>query len=233
MEMSNKIGNMKCSSSEEVVAYLYEELSDREKASFEGHLVNCDACTAEFAELSLARLDVYEWHRDEFVEMATPRIVIPYGEAATILWFDSVKAFLGSPARFATAGGAFAVLAIALGVWMFAAGDQEMAKVEVTPTPEIMEIVPAAIQPPPILPVREVDKIAVQPVSSPPKKSSDPQVVKASAAKDVKTQVRTQRVVTRNTQPIRTTAPRLNDFEDEDDNTLRLGDLLAEVDTRD
>ena len=104
---------------------------------------------------------------------------------------------------------------------------------ESTTLPSKMEIVPAAIQPPPILPVREVDKIAVQPVSSPPKKSSEPQVVKASAAKDVKTQVRTQRVVTRNTQPIRTTAPRLNDFEDEDDNTLRLGDLLAEVDTRD
>lgn len=225
-----------CSSSEDLVAYLYSEMSTAGQAAFEDHLTGCDSCTADFAELSLARLGVYEWHRDEFVELATPRVVIPYGEAAAVSWFDAVRAFFASPLRLA-AGASLTALTIVAGVLMIGPKEIEVADVvpgpspvqvgsrnEETPQPKVFRSPGEAEDPRPA-----VTKEA------PPASRSRP--VKAAESKDVKivnprpASVKTPASPTRTASPRR--APRLNDFEDEDDNTLRLGDLLAEVDTRD
>lgn len=228
-----------CSSSEELVAYLYDEMSAVERSAFETHLGDCDVCTAEFAGLSFARLDVYEWHRDEFLEMPTPRIVIPYGEAVKVSWFDAVRAFFASPAQWATAGGAFAVLAIAAGVWFMAPKTADVARSGPSSSPVAAIDTRAKENQVIKTPVSDdeaatSDSKVVQPVSPP----NEPKVVKVAADKNVKTQnVRPAKIEKNIPQPVRNVrpavAPRLNDFEDEDDNTLRLGDLLAEVDTRD
>jgi hypothetical protein len=231
-----------CSSSEELVAYLYGELAAAEQSAFEDHLATCDVCTAEFAELSLARLGVYEWRRDEFAELATPPIVIPYGEAVTVSWLDAVRAFLASPAQWATAGGAFAVLAILAGVWFMApkSTDTDIVR-DIGPTSS-----PIAVSNKP----SEVKQAAEEPSGSGDIQrrttveqepgAEEPKVVKAAvpssrnAKNPAPRPVKSEKNAPQSVQAKRPVgAPRLNDFEDEDDNTLRLGDLLAEVDTRD
>lgn len=225
-----------CSSSEELVAYLYDEMSAAEKFAFEDHISGCDVCTAEFAELSLARLGVYEWHRDEFVKMATPRTVIAYGEIANVSWIDSVRAFFASPMGWAPAGGAFALIALLAGVWFMAPKDSDVVKNEASNQPVAASS--------PVIPEKRPDKAPPKapssegelPSKAQPLRSTPTEPVKASGGERVKP--RNSRSVRSETNPPQqakrpTAAPRLNDFDDEDDDTLRLGDLLAEVDTRD
>jgi hypothetical protein len=226
-----------CSSSEELVAYLYDEMNVAERSVFEGHLSACDSCTAEFAELSYARLGVYEWNRDEFAELATPDIVVPY-EPARSSWMDAVRAFFISPAQWAMAGGAFAVFAIVAGVWFVIPNGVEVAS---GPVPNSS---PAAVN---NKPAEEIQPAAAPTANNPVVDGRDPvvqkaepiksEIVRTSSDENVKSPNHKPAKIDKATpQPVqakRRAAPRLNDFEDEDDNTLRLGDLLAEVDTRD
>lgn len=233
MYKSTDIEIASCSASEELVAYLYDEMNVLERTAFESHLVGCDPCTAEFAELSFARLDVYEWNRDEFAKMATPRIVVPYGESRTqVSWLDAIRGFLSAPARFATAGGAFAVAAVAFGVWFIMPGTIEVASNVNTVSP-VAERPVNNVQPP----VTDEKPTAPQ-IAVANKLETDVRAVRTSVEKNVRpaTPPRQVREQPKGAQPVqaqRQSAPRLNDFEDEDDNTLRLGDLLAEVDSRD
>ncbi len=227
-----------CSSSEDLVAYLYDEMNAAARPAFEDHLSACDACTGEFAELSLARLGVYEWHRDEFASLATPRVVIPYHEPIKVSWLDGVRAFFASHASMAAAGGAFAIVAVVAGVFYVSTlRDAEVVYVEPI-TPQVEK---AAAGPTPAVDRRPAPSASSDIVDA-EEDVEKPSVVKASSASDAPKPVRAksvspavrrpapnQPVQTRRTAP----APRLNDFDDEDDNTLRLGDLLAEVETRD
>ena len=92
MRKGNNINS--CLFGEELVAYVYGELSSDGRARFENHLLDCSACTAEFADISLSRLGVYEWHRDEFLPLETPQFVIPFAPATTRVeagnsWFET------------------------------------------------------------------------------------------------------------------------------------------------
>lgn len=242
MKNDNDIKIQPCSSSGDVVAYLYDELNTPERRLFETHLTDCGSCTDEFAELSFARLDVYEWHRDEFARMETPRIVIPYAQTeAGVSWLDAVRGFFASNRQWATAGGAFALIAIVFGAVLISSslkGDGYLVQ-----GPGADDVASNKVQPV-VLPVApssaaDEEKNLAPSADVPP---AEPQVIKASSAeKSPKTAGSTVRRPVKNSERIqskpvqarRTTAPRLNDFEDEDDNTLRLGDLLADVDTRD
>lgn len=225
-----------CSSSEDLVAYLYSEMDAFGRSAFEDHLSVCDNCTAEFAELSLSRLGVYEWHRDEFTELATPRVVIPYGETASVSWFDAVRAFFSAPA-FATAAGSLAVVAVVAGVWLTASKRIDVAGVEPVPSPKVVSS-PRAEEKRPESGSQLVETSGPGSSAKDARpKTVEPDVVKTSAADGSRTpkpsKVKAERNITPPVQARRPAAPRLNDFDDEDDNTLRLGDLLAEVDTRD
>ncbi|MEO7673907.1 MAG: zf-HC2 domain-containing protein [Pyrinomonadaceae bacterium] len=229
-----------CSLSGDLVAYLYNELNASGRRTFETHLAECGSCTDEFADLSFARLDVYEWHRDEFAVMETPRIVIPYTEAS-ISWMDAVRIFLASNGQWVTAGGAAALIAVILGsifVLLTIQGNDDTAQVLATGDAASNQVqstlLPAT---PPIVQVKDVTASVPAGV-----RSSETQVVKTSAARKDSTAVtspkrrsikNSERVPAQPVQARRTGAPRLNDFDDEDDNTLRLGDLLADVDSRD
>ena len=224
----------KCTPSEELVALLYDELDRASRTVMENHLAACDACAGEFAELSFARLDVYEWHRDEFVEMATPRIVIPYEEVIVgTSWFDALAGVFAWPGRWATAGAAFAAVAIAaLGFWAISSQPEERAAVNddvkivqsnerptAAPTPAAVESVPEGER-----------RITPQKTPSASPKKQPGASVKANRLTPGPTKERPATGQPANAR--RQAAPRLNDFDDEDDTTLRLGDLLAEIDTR-
>ena len=220
-----------CSPPEELAALLYNELDATSRASIEQHLAACDACIGEFADLSFARLDVYEWHRDEFVEMPTPPIVIPYAEAVRrSSWLGALRGSFAGYGQWATAGAAFAAAAVVFaGVWMF-----DSKPVEVAGTDNRSTIVPVNERPAPTpSPVANKPQV-IQPDSQPEKVSAIP--VKKQSVQPAKVTASPSGRVRPANQPVRAkqpSPPRLNDFEDEDDTTLRLGDLLAEVDTRD
>ena len=221
-----------CSPPEELAALLYGEMDAASRASIETHLAACDACTGEFADLSFARLDVYEWHRDEFVEMATPPIVIPYGEAvARSSWLAAFRGLFAGYGQWATAGAAFAAVAmVVFGVWLYGSKPVDVARTDnpsvgnpvnerpaAAPTPGTVENKPQINQPD-----AEPQKASAEPVKKQPV-----QPTKVPANPSVRVRPANRAVQAKQPAP-----PRLNDFEDEDDTTLRLGDLLAEVDTR-
>lgn len=228
-----------CSFSEEVIAYLYDEMNASKRTEFESHLVICDPCTAELADVSFARLDVYEWHRAEFAEMPTPRIVIPYGEAAKTSWLDAVRSFFASPARLATAGAAFAVITVGLGFAFLmppterpVVANKQVPEVvqDIVPRPDSNSVVASETSKNDDGGQAKDEKVFVvkDPVAQPVKAS----VNRNSQNRDPKVVKNTPRNAPQPT-TARRNAPRLDDFEDEDDNTLRLGDLLAEIGTRD
>jgi hypothetical protein len=222
-----------CSSSMDLVAYLYDELKAAERESFETHLADCGTCTDEFAELSFARLDVYEWHRDEFAAMETPHFAIPYAEAK-VSWLDGVRAFFTLHGRLAV-GGAFALVAVVFGAVFISSMNRND---DVASVPKTENIASNKIKPinPSVVPTPANEMLKA--TNDPPKSESDPSVIKVSTAG--KSPAPTKAVIRRPlktpqrnvNQPVKN-APRLNDFEDEDDNTLRLGYLLADIDTKD
>jgi anti-sigma factor RsiW len=111
--MKTNADNLMCEYSDNVVAYLYDELPAREASIFEAHLGHCTTCTDEFAAVADTRFSVYEWHKEEFVPLATPRFVVPAEPVRTSVWAQIGELFASARPSLAFAGG-LAVLAIAV-----------------------------------------------------------------------------------------------------------------------
>lgn len=224
-----------CSSGADIVSFLYDEMEPAERTLFEDHLSDCENCAAELAGISFARLDVYEWHRDEFVAMATPRIEIAYSEASSRPWTEIIRTFFTSPARFATAGAALAVVALG-SLWLSSPDMQDIAVSVPVPSPLPAEsrsrpsIAPALPEPGKVIAEKGVP---ASPRSGAP--LDQPKTVKAAGSSGVRTVVNSERKAGKTkSQPARAApakpaAPPLDDFDDFEDDTLRLGDLLADV----
>ena len=76
MEMNNET-KFSCSHGEEMLAYLYDELSPDGRERFETHMESCFECIDEFAELAFSRYSVFEWKSLEFAPLPTPKFVVP------------------------------------------------------------------------------------------------------------------------------------------------------------
>ena len=76
--MLNNGNNERCGFDDAMISYIYDEITAAERRKFETHMVDCSVCTDEFAEISGARFSVFEWQKEAFAELETPRIVIPY-----------------------------------------------------------------------------------------------------------------------------------------------------------
>ena len=100
-----------CPFSDEIVSYMYGEMPDGAQMKFERHLAACQVCTDDFAAVSLARFETYDWKKVEFDPLETPRIVIPYPEKVVSLG-ERISAWVS----WVTVVPAAAVLAISLGV---------------------------------------------------------------------------------------------------------------------
>ena len=231
MTNTNNIKIEPCSQ-DDLVAYLYDELNATQMSAFETHLTDCDNCTDEFAELSFARLDVYEWHRDEFAQLATPRFVIPYAETeAGLSWLDAVRGLLASHTQWATAG-AFALVAVIFGAVFISSMNSTNERTGTSNSENFGAVKIQSVDPRAIPKDTPAGTVAVA------KPEDERQIVRVSTAgKSSKPSRKPVKIPERRPiQPVlsqRNAAPRLNDFVDEDDTTLRLGDLLADVDTKD
>ncbi len=95
--MKNGNHNISCEYFADIVSYLYNETTEAERRRFESHLAGCGPCTDEFAAVSDARYSIYEWRKEEFANLPTPEIVIPFAKqpAAVRNEKESVIAYLG------------------------------------------------------------------------------------------------------------------------------------------
>lgn len=114
--MTEKV-KQSCEFSSELVGYLYRDSEDAVVHSFERHLADCSACIDEFAALAHSRFEVYEWQRQEFAPLATPRFEVPYDATR-------IGALSGLRAIFALkwAVPAFAAVAVVIGIAFLASG---------------------------------------------------------------------------------------------------------------
>jgi hypothetical protein len=229
-------GRNSCLFGEELVSYIYDELPTPERHSFENHLLNCSSCTSEFADLSMSRLGVYEWNRDEFIPLETPRFAIPYAMSDTrVSWLDAVRGFILTPARLSFAGGALALLVVAMGAFYVADSTTEGiadAQTQVPPIEKVLlEKVSDSVETPDevvdakLSTNSDLDRSMSKGESIPSKVVRKPTVVQARA---LKRSVNRQ-LTARGNRPVK--APRLGSFEEVEDTSLRLADLVADIDS--
>jgi len=127
LDNNNNHNNSSCAFAEQTVSYLYGEATAQEKTVLETHLKSCAACSEEFAGFGAIRSSISEWRNEEFLSLETPLMEIPYkktqgfynSEIGSPSWFDKLRNFWShSPAL--TASASFAVIAICIGIIFFA-----------------------------------------------------------------------------------------------------------------
>lgn len=221
--------NKECGFEHEIVSYMYDELGAVERTQFETHLVDCGACTDEFAAVSFSRFSVFEWQKEEFAPLVTPEIVIPY-ETRTVVaekagWFagfTEIFAFARSPLA---VGAAFAVvLGIGfIGFNLVGTGGNEIASNIVPPVVTEQKV--------------EAPKVVESPVATVLDDTFAPDEVRPMKAvsRDIRPKVARQtspsrRLVENRSVPNATRqarrAPVLGDLADDDEDSLRLSDML-------
>lgn len=227
-------GKSSCLFGEELVSYIYGELPAVERHSFEAHLLNCFSCTAEFAELSISRLGVYEWQRDEFAPLETPRFAIPYAKPEPgYSWLDAIRGFVFTPTRLSFAGSALAIMAMALGfVYLKDSNSGTVAEIQIqAPVVEIAR--PDSPTLAKVVDEVQTDKYiadkalseGVAAVQDSSKSEQKPAIVRVVTQK----KPASRQLTARRNRPAN--APRLGTFEEVEDTSLRLADLVADIDS--
>lgn len=238
--------NLTCEFAEELVSYLYDELATSDKARFEKHLSGCSLCAEELPEFSMARSSILEWRNEEFLPLPTPIIEIPYekkpliaaNESGSRSWFASVRDFFTLSPAWMTTATALAALTIFVGLAlvMFSALPDDK-DVMVQTNEKNVKVVPS----PTTGTVSNVSdsKVTGQTVVNSPK----PPSINTPDIKEVTTPVKSSTVpkqnltVKKQIPPTKTNKPQPNtrqkppglvDDEEEDDG-LRLSDLLEEI----
>ncbi|CAN5726101.1 hypothetical protein BH20ACI4_BH20ACI4_00860 [soil metagenome] len=252
--------NSDCKFAPEIVEYLYDEIGGERKNSFELHLNNCSECADEIEDFSGLRFSIQDWKAAEFDKIATPAIQIPYQvvktvETEKVSWFDAVRRYFSlSPVL----SGAMAVLLIALffalGIFVLSNNDESNliavsnqkpnlnAKPSEQPQPSVVTKKDETIKTPEIVET-DVEVIDEKPLGINPPTEVPAQVNNRSNPKQKIQPVKTVEKKTPNTDLKNDTKnakniptknkPRLNELPEEvEDNSLRLADLFAELETK-
>ncbi len=238
--MSNLEKNIICANDGDLMAYLYNEMPSDSRTQFEGHLAECESCIDAFAELADSRYSVYEWQQIEFVPLETPVFEIPYAPATSrSSWITSLKeAFTLRPQMaFARAFGALLVTMV-IGYVMLSSGSDTIdvatgSKVEEPASAAVVTEIETAVSSDLALSDElKTETFAVEdqepqsiPVRQP--ESASRSVRETRPAQRVRVQPAERVTPVNATQ----TAPRLNDFADVADDSLRLADLFDDIET--
>jgi hypothetical protein len=233
----NDVNLKLCKFSSEIVPYMYGELQTSDASAFESHLLECTECTDEFAAVSSARFEVYDWKKSEFDPLPTPVIQIPYGDIEPAAsWVDRLRAAFSRP--WAVPGLAFAGIAmvsvLAAAVYISqsdvtsVAVDRPIVPAdEVRPEPEVV-----SVEKPPSPAPEKTNERSAEPNARPVK------VVATRTAQPKRVSRRADTVAVKVVRPPRravpdSRAPRLNEFNDDEDTSLRLAQLFEDIDTKD
>lgn len=221
----NDIKQTPCAFNESIVSYMYDEMPARERDRFEDHLLECMSCTDEFAAIADARYGVYEWNK-EFTNIPTPQFVIPYGE--TVSFVEKVRRAFAFSWGWPAASAAFASLAVIVGLGYFALLPDTNDMVAVEPVKEVVQApVPVSSTTSAEVSVKServveprVEKTNVQPI---PVKMTRPAVKR--------TPVVPQQTKYAGNNRQTPSAPRLNEFNDDVDESLRLAEIFDDVES--
>lgn len=226
------MNDVDCKYSNGIVPYMYGEVNGSAATEFESHLLDCQACTDEFAALSVARYEVYDWKKLEFDPLETPMFEIPY-EQTTASWIEKLRAAVAGWAipSFALAGAAVLVV---FGAVFVATRDTDTHVALKDNTNVPVSNASTNQKPDPIIAKpakdKEPEEISVKPESQTPR----PVLVKETAPKHSSRGQQT--VVPRSVEAKSTTnktreVPRLNEFNQDEDKSLRLAELFEDIDT--
>jgi len=224
-----------------LVAYMYGELDQASRAAFETHLAACDECAFELGSFADARLGVIEWRREDFDPLATPVILVP--DTQPVAAFADRPAAVGSAQGlwesllswplFARVGTGLAAAALVAGAVYFTAVSRQPAEVA-DQKPAVINNSPATT---PKEPVKEVVRYEPAPEQKRPAPLKSEKVIDRHPTPRI--QLASSRTTIRSASPAgvrtrvqaSTKAPRLNNVEEEEDKSLRLTDLFAEIGT--
>ncbi|HMS42538.1 MAG TPA: zf-HC2 domain-containing protein [Pyrinomonadaceae bacterium] len=245
--------NSSCAFGEQIVSYIYDEASAKERDKFEKHLINCLSCADEIAGFGLVRSSINEWRKEEFLVLESPALKIPELQKANLVqsekssWLNELRnIFSYSPAW--TAG--FAALIVCVGlIWLVSGSSKENvasnSTQEITPVTPINvnqdkeSIVPPKEEKAVVMPKEEDSKIAPQSVRTVEKKPVAPKQtpVRASniAPKSVTPKINNAMAVNKNNRTNniqRQKAPTLSEVDGDEDNSLRLSELFDEIDSK-
>ena len=228
----NDVNFSECKFSADMVPYMYDELSSVESMAFEQHLIDCADCTDEFAAISSARYEVYDWKKLEFDPLETPNFEIPFEEVAGVSWSDKIRQMFAHAWAVPTVSfAALAIVAVAtVSVIWLRSGEELVVK-----NPEPVAV-PSQENAAPV-PTGNVDtssKAAVT-VEQPATQASvskratlrrtGPQILRATRDRSIEIKQTTARNETR-------AVPRLNEYPDDEDTSLRLAELLDDIGSR-
>lgn len=252
--MSDKNRNS-CQFAEQIIAYLYGENAPNEKTQFEAHLPNCQSCHTEISGLQTVRSSILEWRAAEFensdqplIDVSTITGVVPKSEANESAGnFGGWRRFFSFNPVFAAAMAAITVAC--LGIVFFAvnfSGNQDVAR----SGEEKNQVKPTAA------PTVEISNKATEKIaetSKPTEKIAAPSSRETVNAEERERKITPVKTAVKNSaapkaEPINRRAgdetnkksapvkkpsvPNLNDLEDEADDSIRLADLFAELDTK-
>ena len=246
MSDKNYKNGVGCFSEGELVSYLYRETGESERAAFERHLSGCSECTDEFANLSDSRFSVYRWQKAEFAQLETPVISGPWQKPAvravqaskgseSSSWLDGLVAAFRRPAFVLTLVPALILVAVVMGAYLSRSGYSNSSVADNVQPPSVQDTPPATDQPQPVRPSESAPKIEEGRIVAAEKETKKATVTYAKAVKTPSARRMIGSEMASTTfKPDSSTAsrraPRLSDFEEEDDSSIRLTDLLAETD---
>src|SRR5260221_7713901 len=110
-----------CFSAEDLMSYLYDEITPAERNHLDVHLAGCRTCTEDFATVSESRFSIYEWQRNDFAALQTPTISGPWEntpirqvrspvEPSPVSWIERAMVLLDAYRSWAFTAAAFGVL---------------------------------------------------------------------------------------------------------------------------
>lgn len=249
--MLNNNNNSSCMFAEEIVSYLYNETTVKEKLAFEAHLKNCLMCADEFAGFGFVRSSLTEWRNDEVFALEMPRLENPAIKSSAPVvsttsgsWLDNLRELLAwFPAR-KTAAVAFAAVIIVVLTMFFINStnnneiasntDQNPAKDSMLKSDKAKEEVSAKSETAPQNPDNEKEKSKVtETVSKDSAPKNSPQKRKLNVAKTNETIAENSvNKEKKNNNIQKQEVPTLTGIGEEEDKSLRLADLFDEIDTK-
>lgn len=233
-----------CGFADDLLSYLYEEMSRSEASKFENHLPQCENCTFELSDFSIARSGIRDWKSDTFDRLQTPAVVIGYRASEKIIasepkpsrsWFAGLVEMFSFQSAIGVSAVAVLMVAAVAGFILLKSNatagidNTEVAAIETDSTP---------------LPDSNKSTAATSSSRTPTEASElkkndgpvDNQGATVKATKVSGTNSPRPKVV--KSEPVRSqrqqkpkAMPRLVE-DDEEEDTLRLSDLLEEIGTR-
>ncbi|MFN6964787.1 MAG: hypothetical protein ACK4S4_13610 [Pyrinomonadaceae bacterium] len=231
-----------CRPGDELVSYIYGEMPVERLKKFEEHLPGCETCISELAALSESRFDIYEWRSRAFEPLQTPVFDNPassvsVGRAAGLLEYLSGAFASWSTGSTIAAGAAAALIVVGIaGAALLGRGIEslpaDVAAIEAddpVPGPSTPVLQGPADSSEPSAAVRanrrnsrSSDERAA--AREPRRPASPPAIRRAIVADAPRTQL--------SGPGVRGGELHLNDFDYEEDASLRLADLFEEVGSR-